>query len=210
MLHGLAAIDGYNIRPTQADWHDFLNQSTLAEKICRHNTVTRQQLADALRLNEVEGYVEPDHAIVSNAYTAALITDFVRQMILQTGQSFTFETVMSSSDKIDTIRRAKAVCYFVRLFYVTTRDPEINVSRVANRMQKGGHFVPVDKIHDRYWRSLDNLADALRLADEAYLYDNSTDGRQSLEIAWLQDGILTVKADLVPDWYSRYVEQKLL
>ncbi|WP_440590440.1 hypothetical protein [Nibrella viscosa] len=117
---------------------------------------------------------------------------------------------MSSADKIETIRRVKEAGYFIRLFYITTRDSEINVSRVSNRMQKGGHFVPVDKIRDRYWRSLNNLANVLRLADEAYLYDNSTDGSKSVEVARLQDKELIVTANLVPDWYVRFVEQKLL
>ncbi|GAA4397126.1 hypothetical protein GCM10023187_06060 [Nibrella viscosa] len=131
-------------------------------------------------------------------------------MLILSELSFTFETVMSSADKIETIRRVKEAGYFIRLFYITTRDSEINVSRVSNRMQKGGHFVPVDKIRDRYWRSLNNLANVLRLADEAYLYDNSTDGSKSVEVARLQDKELIVTANLVPDWYVRFVEQKLL
>jgi predicted ABC-type ATPase len=116
---------------------------------------------------------------------------------------------MSSADKIETLRKAKEAGYFIRLFYVTTRDPDINVSRVRNRREKGGHSVPVQKIHERYWRSLENLADALLLADEAYLYDNSTNGSASLEIARLKNGILTVTADEVPSWYIRFVEEKI-
>lgn len=131
-------------------------------------------------------------------------------MLIREEKSFAFETVMSSADKIDTIRRAREAGYVIQLFYITTRDPEINVSRVHNRLKKGGHFVSLEKIHDRYWRSLNNLADALKLADIAYLYDNSTDGSKSIEVARLENGTLTVTAKLVPDWYTRYVEQKLL
>lgn len=207
---GFAFIKSFDIHPTQKDWKDFLQQSTLARKICADERITLERLTDSLWLNETDGLIEPVSAGVSNAYTAALITDFIRQMLIREEKSFAFETVMSSADKIDTIRRAREAGYVIQLFYITTRDPEINVSRVHNRLKKGGHFVSLEKIHDRYWRSLNNLADALKLADIAYLYDNSTDGSKSIEVARLENGTLTVTAKLVPDWYTRYVEQKLL
>ena len=208
-LPGFAVLESYTIQPSDQDWASFIAESTLAAKICRDNTLTSSQLTESIQLTDEGKTITPLQSLISDTYTSALITDFVRQMLIQAGQSFTFETVMSSADKIDTIRRAKELGYFVRLFYVTTRSPEINVSRVLNRVQKGGHFVPLDKIRERYWRSLDNLAGALRLADEAYLYDNSTDGSESLEIARLENDALVVTSALVPDWYVRYVEQKL-
>jgi predicted ABC-type ATPase len=61
----------------------------------------------------------------------------------------------------------------VQMFFVATDDPLINVSRVVNRMAKGGHDVPVDKIIEPYKRVLDMLPDALRLCDAATIFDNS-------------------------------------
>ncbi len=201
-------FSNFSIAPTQSQWDDFLVESTLAAKICREAEITLSQLAEGFILWKADGYMDT-RSSVSDAYIAALLTDFIRQMLIVNGLSFTFETVMSSADKIDTLRKAKVAGYYIRFFYVTTRDPDINVSRVQNRRAKGGHLVPEQKIRERYWRSLENLAAALLLADEAYLYDNSADGSRSLEIAQLKDGILTVTADAVPPWYIQFVEKKL-
>jgi predicted ABC-type ATPase len=78
-------------------------------------------------------------------------------------------------DKIEFIRRAKQAGFFVRLFFVGTDNPAINAMRVALRVMEGGHDVPISKIISRYSRSLANCSVAARLADRAYIYDNSED-----------------------------------
>jgi predicted ABC-type ATPase len=91
------------------------------------------------------------------------------------GLSLAFETVLSMPDKIDFIQRAKQAGYFVRLFFVGTDNPSINTKRVALRVMEGGHDVPISKIISRYTRSLANCSVAARIADRAYIYDNSVD-----------------------------------
>jgi predicted ABC-type ATPase len=78
-------------------------------------------------------------------------------------------------DKIDFIQRAKQAGFFVRLFFVGTDNPSINAKRVALRVMEGGHDVPISKIISRYTRSLANCSVAARIADRAYIYDNSVD-----------------------------------
>jgi predicted ABC-type ATPase len=98
-----------------------------------------------------------------------------REACLREGRSLAFETVLSMPDKLDFIARARAVGFFVRLFFVGTDDPSINAKRVAQRMMEGGHEVPIGKIISRYTRSLANCPGAIRLSDRAYLYDNSAE-----------------------------------
>lgn len=117
---------------------------------------------------------------------------------------------MSHPSKLEIMRQAADADFTVHLYYVTTRDPDINVARVRNRVARGGHPVDEGKIRSRYYGSLENLADALRCADEAYLFDNSTDGRSGIEVARKQGNQITVLTDEVPDWYITYVEAKLL
>jgi len=92
---------------------------------------------------------------------------------LMARESFAMETVLSMPDKLDIMRRAKRLGYIVRLVYVTTQDPKINVGRVRQRHQSGGHDVPVDKIFSRYDRSMRYLPEALCIVDTAYVFNNS-------------------------------------
>lgn len=71
--------------------------------------------------------------------------------------TFTFETVMSSRDKVDLLCKAQQLGYRTYLYYVATEDPIINISRVKARVRRGGHWVPEDKIVSRYSASLDLL-----------------------------------------------------
>ena len=140
-----------------------------------------------------------------NSYVAAVLTDWLRDALIQTGQSFTFETVMSSPDKLDVFRRAREAGFRTYLYYIATNDPSINVERVQYRTQTGGHDVPSGKITERYYRSLSLLLDAIRLTDRAYIFDNS-----GAERLWLAE--VTTGADLelrveeeVPEWFAVYV-----
>jgi len=80
----------------------------------------------------------------------------------------------------------------------------INVGRVRTRVLEGGHDVQEDKIRSRYFRSLDNVYEAIRQSDRAYLFDNSgmkyewiaeydaSDGSFDvrIETSWLQNAVL--------------------
>jgi predicted ABC-type ATPase len=110
---------------------------------------------------------------VPPGYLASIISDFMRRHWLGERASFTFETVMSSGDKIDLLAEAHRIGYRSYLYYVCTETPAINQRRIANRVRDGGHDVPADKIVHRYERSLALLPEAIRLSDRAYLFDNS-------------------------------------
>jgi predicted ABC-type ATPase len=105
---------------------------------------------------------------------AGLATE-IREQCIKEGRSLAFETVLSIPDKIDFIQRAKQADFFIRLFFVGTDNPAINAKRVAQRVMEGGHDVPISKIIARYTRSLANCSIAARIADRAYIYDNSVD-----------------------------------
>lgn len=106
---------------------------------------------------------------------AAILAAEVRERCVREGRNLAFETVLSMPDKIDFIQRAKQAGFFVRLFFVGTDNPSINAKRVALRVMEGGHDVPISKIISRYTRSLANCSVAARIADRAYIYDNSVD-----------------------------------
>jgi predicted ABC-type ATPase len=98
-----------------------------------------------------------------------------REALLAQGHGIAFETVFSAPDKVQFLLRARSIGYFVRFFFVSTESPRINASRVADRVMRGGHTVPIEKIISRYERSMANLSAALEIADRAYVYDNSVE-----------------------------------
>jgi predicted ABC-type ATPase len=98
-----------------------------------------------------------------------------RERCIREQQSLIFETVLSAPDKVEFISKSKKQGYFVRLFFIGTDKPEINASRVANRVLKGGHDVPISKIISRYGKSIINCAILAPLVDRLYVYDNSVE-----------------------------------
>lgn len=81
--------------------------------------------------------------------------------------------------KLEIIRQAISMGYFVRLFFICTESPRINIDRVAERYAKGGHTVPGNKVTARYNRALLYGAEAMRLVQRGYLYDNSVQATES-------------------------------
>lgn len=143
-----------------------------------------------------------------DSYLSAILTDFLRHKCIETGQSFTFETVMSSVDKVQTLQKARNAGFRNYLYYVATEDPSMNISRIQHRVRMGGHSVPDGKVIERYYRSLDLLLDAVRLTNRAYIFDNS--GETKAWIAEITDGVdIELKTDLIPQWFISAVLNKL-
>lgn len=131
---------------------------------------------------------------------AAARASEVREHCLAQGRSLAFETVLSMPDKIEFMQRAKQAGFFVRLFFVGTEDPSINAKRVALRVMEGGHDVPISKIIARYTRSLGNCSVAARVADRAYIYDNSVEDAPARLLFRTAEGLLAKHYGRINPW----------
>lgn len=126
-----------------------------------------------------------------------------REKCLVERKSHIFETVMSATDKVDYILRAKEAGFFVRLFFVSTESPTINAKRVANRVLNGGHDVPIPKIISRYDKSIANCIALAPYVDRLYVYDNSIEDAEARLLFRLSDGELAkCYVDALPNWAS--------
>lgn len=191
-LTGHLELDAFAIHPDAQEFEDFVQTSTLLTK-------TDLQ-AEASQLKLVENRIEFGKAEV-NSYYASVIADFIRHQLLAQKVTFTFETVMSSPDKVEFLRKAQSAGYRTYLYYVATEDPDINVARVKYRVQTGGHPVAEDKIRSRYERSMALLADAVSATDRAYVFDNS--GSERVWIAEVTDGEeIELKSSEMPMWFK--------
>ena len=124
-----------------------------------------------------------------------------RYECLKNGTDFVFETVFSSAEKMDFIQKAKDAGFFIRIFYVCTESPLININRIAQRYLNGGHEVPISKTISRYYSSLENISKAIKIADRVYLYDNSVENAAPKLILRTSDGIIAKQyTNDLPDW----------
>ncbi len=143
-----------------------------------------------------------------DSYLASAATDFIRHKLIQMGNSFTFETVMSHPGKIEILQKAQEKGYRTYLYFIATEDPEINITRIQHRIKTGGHSVPKNKIRNRYDRSLALLSQAIQFINRAYIFDNSR--QEPIWLAEITDGkILEMKSEWVPDWFEKALLKKL-
>lgn len=130
-----------------------------------------------------------------------------REKCLAERKSLIFETVLSALDKIDYIERAKKAGFFVRLFFVCTESPTINASRIAHRVMKGGHDVPITKIISRYQKSVLNCKYIATKVDRTYLYDNSIENAEAKILLRFSDGLIAKRyVNVLPEWAKQIVE----
>lgn len=143
-------------------------------------TTTERLLANEWGSNSL--YINPDNIAqeefgswneADSVLKAAKRATELRYQCLQERRNFVFETVFSSSEKLEFIKKAHDEGYFIRFFFVCTNTPEINVARIAKRYMNGGHEVPISKVISRYFKSLEYTKEAIKYVDRAYIYDNS-------------------------------------
>ncbi len=191
-IDGRLDLAPFQIHATDVELQAFFASSVLVAK------AGLLSLAQQLKLQD-------DHVqfggVQVNSYFASVLADFIRHKLLAAKMSFTFETVMSSPDKVAFLRKAQQAGYRTYLYFVATEDPDINVARVQYRVRTGGHPVAEDKIRSRYVRSVELLPQAVAYADRAYIFDNS--GSERVWIAEVTNGKeIEIKTDQMPAWFK--------
>ena len=132
---------------------------------------------------------------VARAYDAARIAADRRRQLLTDRRSFIAETVFSHESKLRLMRDAADRGYIVMLHVVLIPE-DLAVARVANRVEVGGHNVPEDTVRSRYQRLWGHIHEAIKVADEAVLYDNTSAAAPLRPIAAYLHGSLVGK----PAW----------
>ncbi|MEA2326284.1 MAG: hypothetical protein QOE68_1243, partial [Thermoanaerobaculia bacterium] len=66
------------------------------------------------------------------------------------GVSFAFETTLSGHTYIRRIRSWRSAGFVVKILFLSLRNPDEAIARVAARVQHGGHDVPADVIRRRF------------------------------------------------------------
>lgn len=186
------SFSAYKVTTTNKEFLDFTKQNGFSY-LANINSKTILVSNNELHLKNIDSYIASD------------IAAFLRYKLLQAGESFSFETVMSHKSKIEFIQQAKKQGYKIYLYFVSTEHPSININRVQIRVSSNGHYVSPDKIIARYYRTMGLLHNAIKLSDRAYLFDNTN--LPGVLFAEIENGNLATllcAPSNVPNWFLEY------
>lgn len=196
---GFIDLNEYGLELDQNHWEAYLLTD-------RGRSLVEKSEADSHPIDVlIKENVIVDREKETHSYEGALISAFLRYHIQRTKADFCFETVMSHPSKIEEVTEAKQQGYKTYLYFICIDDPEVNISRVENRVFKGGHDVNHGKIASRYFDTLKNLIAMIREVDKCYLFDNSGEEFRLIAKINADNMLLEVDPEDLPNWFVEYV-----
>ena len=132
---------------------------------------------------------------------AARYATDLRYKCLNEKRDFVFETVFSSDEKLEFLRKAHESGFFIRFFFVCTSNPKINVSRITKRyLEENDLDIKIVKL-TRYYKSYVNATKAISFVDRAYIYDNSVEDHLPQLLFRMTEGkVFKQYTDDIPEW----------
>ena len=94
--------------------------------------------------------------------------------LLEAGQSFAFETTLSTRSYAQFIDKAKSLDYQVTCLFFWLNSEELAIARVATRVKEGGHHIPADVIKRRYKSGLQNFFNIFLDKVDNWLFVNNS------------------------------------
>ena len=116
---------------------------------------------------------------------------------LEEGISFTQETTLSGYKAERTAKEARNRGYTVRLYYIGLDTVEESLSRIENRVRRGGHNIHTDDVLRRYKHRWEALKKVLPYCHEGEFYDNDNG---FIKVAEYRNGELLPIGDHRPQW----------
>ena len=120
---------------------------------------------------------------------------------LAKGIDFSQETTLSGHQPVLLAKKAREKSYRIRLFYVGVNSLDECLSRIENRVKKGGHSIPGDIVEKRYRKRFSDLARILPYCSEVHLFDNENG---FCEAAEYKNGKLIPLLDPLPEWVTAF------
>jgi len=121
-------FNAYRVSVSEAEIKEFIKKSGLFKKANGKELLNKISLKSGLlklRLNKSK----------IDSYIASFISSFLAEKLLETKQSFCFETVMSHYSKIDLLKTAHQTGYKTYLYFVFTDNYKLNEARIKLRVK---------------------------------------------------------------------------
>jgi predicted ABC-type ATPase len=117
-----------------------------------------------------------------------------RSRLQKEQQSFVYQDVTVDAQVLQDARKAG---FEVKVLYVATEDPNLNIGRVLLRVGQGGPFAALARVPDDYAKGIK------KLAGDLMLFDNTANGRGLRLVAHFQEGEIVKLARTVPKWAQK-------
>jgi predicted ABC-type ATPase len=147
---------------------------------------------DTIVLHELGGY-SPENIAIGEQLARERI-----KLLIQERKDFMIESNLSKSSDYEWIALMRKNGYKTVLFFLGTKDVEINKARVQARVREGGHDIAEPIIEHRYRMGISYLKSNILLFSEATLFDVSTD--EPRKITQLQNGQIIFRDSDFPAW----------
>lgn len=124
--------------------------------------------------DEIAKGISPFYPEGASIQAGRIMLERINELVRR-GDSFAFETTLSSKIFAPLIKRLRIEGYQVTLVFFWLSSSELAIRRVQKRVEGGGHSIPKDVIERRYHRGLHNFFTLyMGLADEWIFIDNSS------------------------------------
>jgi predicted ABC-type ATPase len=135
--------------PKYADCPNFVNADLIASELSPFSPESVAFRAGRLMLAEIE-------------------------FLMRREVDFGFETTLSGRSHLNVTRELRKRGYAVHLFYLWIPSVDLSLSRVRERVSRGGHNVPEAVVRRRFGRSITNFLARYRVLSSRWiLYENS-------------------------------------
>jgi predicted ABC-type ATPase len=165
--------------PNYADCRNFVNADLIAQGMSPFSPETAAVRAGRLMLEEID-------------------------LFMRRGADFGFETTLSGRGHLNLVRQLKKHAYEVHVFYQWVPSVDLALSRIKERVLRGGHDVPEAVVRRRFGRSIRNFLVHYRpLADRWMLFDNS-DAALSIIASKEQGRLRLIEVEIYNGLVARY------
>lgn len=118
---------------------------------------------------------------------------------------FTLETTLGGNSICQLLHQAIDQGQPVQIFFVGLATPDLHIQRVNERVARGGHAIPAEKIRQRWVSAIHNMMGLIPRCAAVRVIDNSTPADQQgphpqCLFSLRQDRFEVPPTDPMPDW----------
>jgi predicted ABC-type ATPase len=144
-------------------------KSTAAPLLLKGKLAVTEFVNADLLAEGLSGFNPEGMAVAAGRIMLARMNELARQRV-----DFAFESTLASRSLASWLGRLTSIGYHFHLVFLWLPSPEFAAARVADRVQAGGHDVPIPTIRRRYHRGLINFFRLYQpLSSTWRIYDNS-------------------------------------